>query len=220
MLTSETDPIPSGQAVLAIDPDPARWLVLPPLGAPTDAWIDASLERLRHHEGFEAEAYRGMLEHALALRSEDDTWTLQWWPGPPIINTVVHVVALDSEDRWAMPAIAAGIPFVDAPAIDVVDHVDLGRGIELRGRIASDLEGISHLGVLAHAYADGRSWIGVVTEPTLPAIATALLHDLRVLVRSLHVEGAWAGARLEALPEAELVRRAAEQGEWRFEDDA
>ncbi|WAC66715.1 hypothetical protein OVA14_02755 [Agrococcus sp. SL85] len=221
MLTSGTERAATAAPTVTIGPDPERWLVLPPLGRPADAWVDASLALLQHHDGFEAGAYRGMLEHALALRSADDAWTLQWWPATTVANVVVHVVARELAEGEAAPSIVGSVPFLGEPAIDLVDHVDLGRGIEVRGAIASDVAGVARLGLVAHAFCDGRRWIGVVAEPTLPALATQLLHDLRLLARSLRIDGAeWRGARLEALPEAARVERIAAQEQWHAEAGA
>ncbi|GAA3594641.1 hypothetical protein [Agrococcus terreus] len=220
MLTSGTQRVATAAPALTIGPDPERWLLLPPLDAPTDEWMEASLALLRHHDAFEPTAYRGMLEHALGLRSTDDAWTLQWWPTPSLANVVVHVVAHDLIDGASAPSIADAVPFLGSPAIDIAEHAGLGSGIEVRGAVASGIPGVPRLGLVAHAYCDGRRWIGVIAEPTLPAVATQLLHDLRVLVRSLSVDGGWQGSRLEALPESARVRHAAAQEEWPAEDGA
>lgn len=194
---------------LTIAPDPSLWLVLPTLDEDVEPFVADALELLREVRGERFEEQRAALDaalrYALALRSADDAFTLQHWPGDGLLHTIVHVVAIDLEAREEPLSLVEGVGFVHPPTVLAFDSEHLGEGVEVAGLIDEDRgDGPVRRAQVGYSFAGSSAWIAVMTEPTHPAAITRTLHATREMVRTLSVEGgenAWGRAERDRLPD-------------------
>jgi hypothetical protein len=195
---------------LEIDADTSLWLPLPstfptPAGETRQEWEDGVLARMRPAwEGAltpEMEPIvRGALQHGLASVLPEDSVTLQFWPGPSIVNAVVHVGA----GQWPDGERATGLPLDE----EVLRHgvltepfasPALGAGAQVTFYFEAPTEPRTLLAGAGFFFNSPSGYVAVTSEPTIPPIFSALIPHLTALVDRIEVHGAtWLPA--EPLP--------------------
>lgn len=193
----------SPAAELRADVDASRWITIPPgLAEPQRGiWLDLAARTAQaaaaHWDRPGDELVPHMVAHALETRGEAEGLVLQYWP--PVVPGAV-LVRVEVSEAPDAAATAAELRAHALARVEQFTGAALGPGYEWLHSAPLPGESEDVLIGTQHAFLDEHIMVLATLEPTLPDLFTAVIDEVRRLVRSLELTAGGAAWNSVPLP--------------------